>query len=426
MAQSSQNKYPRDLAVRVLTRVLSEREPLDEALAAVSGEISGDGRAWLQEICSGTLRWKGRIDQALDSIALKKKPSGWLRKALSIAAYQLIVQERVSPAQIVSEAVDQIKRKEGEAPAKFGNALLRKVAEQGARWKALPFPAKADLAQQAQWASLPEWLWKKLVEQHGAEWAQAYAVASLERPTLWFRAAADATIAPAQEDWAKPGPVPGSFQVVGASPGPVNAWPGFAEGKILIQDISSQRLVAEISAEASKQGARTALDLCAAPGGKSVGMAWSGLSVTATDRDPKRVALLKQSIERAAAGKARIVERDQVALLEGQDLVWVDSPCSGTGILRRHPDVRWLRKEGELEGLAKVQQEVIRDGWSKVKPGGLFAYSVCSVLKSEGPDAIARAGLAASGGEKLREWFLVPHEAPSGDGFWAILIRKTN
>ena len=85
MAGSS--SYPRDIAVRILTRVLSDHQQLDEALAAISGEVSPSARGWLQEVCAGTLRWKGRVDLALDSIALKKKPSGWLRKVLSIAAY---------------------------------------------------------------------------------------------------------------------------------------------------------------------------------------------------------------------------------------------------------------------------------------------------------------------------------------------------
>ena len=78
------NTYPRDIAVRVLTRVLSDREPLDEALAAISGQVSPAARGWLQEVCSGTLRWRGRLDQVIDSTALKKKPSGWLRKMLLI------------------------------------------------------------------------------------------------------------------------------------------------------------------------------------------------------------------------------------------------------------------------------------------------------------------------------------------------------
>jgi 16S rRNA (cytosine967-C5)-methyltransferase len=142
------------------------------------------------------------------------------------------------------------------------------------------------------------------------------------------------------------------------------------------------------------------------------------LEVSSSDRDEKRLALLRQTVERVGQG-VRVVAPDQVDSLPEQDLVWVDAPCSGSGILRRHPEVRWLRQEKELPGLLEVQQELIKRAWAKVKSGGFFAYSVCSVLKDEGPRAIRQAGLHSE-----LEWFLVPQAAPYGDGFWACLIRK--
>jgi 16S rRNA (cytosine967-C5)-methyltransferase len=423
--------YPRDIAVRVLTRVLSDRQPLDEALAAVTGEVSPAARAWLQEVCSGTLRWRGRLDMAIDSTALKKKPSGWLRKILLVAAYQLIVQERTAPAAVVNETVSEVKRKEGEAPAKFANAALRKISAHAKEWRELQAPPQGStLTDSARWASLPEWLWKRLVAGRGREWAQEYARASLERPKLWVRSRDRGGPETWGEGWSggvKAGPVPGSFEVLEG--GAVTSKTGFVEGAFFVQDISSQTLVDAISLQARAETASSgrvpqALDLCAAPGGKSVGMAWSGLSVAASDRDEARYALLSKTVERVAP-EVKIVARDQVAGLEPLDLVWVDSPCSGTGILRRHPDVRWLRQEGELEGLQKVQQELLSEAWGKVRPGGLLAYSVCSVLPEEGKGAIEKF-LRVSGveAEVLNEWLLVPQVAPSGDGFWATLLKK--
>lgn len=411
--------YPRDLAVRALTRVLSDHEPLDEALAALSGQVTQpQARAWLQEVCSGTLRWKGRLDQAIDSTALKKKPSGWLRKILLIAAYQLVVQERTSPAAVVNETVNEIKRKEGEAPAKFANAALRKIAEHREQWRNLELRPNASAAEAASWASLPEWLWTRLEKSFGPAWAQAYASASLERPTTWIRSRSPSS----SHEGAEAGPVPGSFRLTEG--GAITEKAGFGEGQFIVQDISSQQLVAAIAEKAREAGNR-ALDLCAAPGGKSVGLAWSGFDVHASDRDPARYALLQKTVERAAPGKVKITARDQVAALPALDLVWVDSPCSGTGILRRHPDVRWLRREKELDGLMQVQQELLAEAWQQVRPGGFLAYSVCSVLKEEGPEVVSKLlskpGIQA---EKVAEWFLVPHEAPHGDGFWAALIRK--
>jgi 16S rRNA (cytosine967-C5)-methyltransferase len=405
--------------VRVLTRVLSEHEPLDEAMAALGGEASAEARAWLQEACAGTLRWKGRLDHAIDAVALKKKPTGWLRKALLVAAYQLVVQDRARAPFVVSEAVDQVKKREGEAPARFANALLRKIAAHADSWRELDLPEGARLAEAARWASFPEWLWARIARQRGDDFARAYARAALERPVTWLRAR------PGWEPegaWAERGPVEGSWRL--ASGGPISDKPGFAEGCFIVQDLSSQTLVAAIAADVATAlgpAARlNALDLCAAPGGKSVGLAWSGFSVTSTDRDESRMALLRQTVARTAPG-VRVVPRGEIAALAAQDLVWVDAPCTGSGILRRHPDVRWLRQEKELAGLIKVQQQLLREAWDKVRPGGFLAYSVCSLLDEEGPQALERAGLRSP---SVREWLLAPHEAPYGDGFWAALVRK--
>lgn len=413
---------PRDIAVRVLTRVLSDRQPLDEALASFFGEVpSPAGRAWLQEVCSGTLRWKGRIDLILDSVALKKKPTGWLRKILSIAAYQLLIQERTPPAVVVMETVDQVRAKEGDRPAAFANAVLRKISDHVERWRDLPMPEERDEGESvASWASLPGWLWKRLVREQGVEWAKAYAVASLERPALWVRAKHPGW----GSELAEAGPVPGSWKIKRS--GPVTAFPGFNEGAFLVQDISGQTLVFEISVEVDRnQGGMkkpvSALDLCAAPGGKAVGLAWNGYDVTATDLDVARYALLEQTVRRLAT-QVRIAPRAEVGTLPAFDLVWVDAPCTGTGIIRRHPDVRWLRQEREVEGLLKVQRQLLREAWEKVRPGGFLAYSVCSVLKEEGPRAIEDCGLSDF---RIREWFLVTHEPPYGDGFWAALLRKS-
>ncbi len=424
MSKTMAKKPPRELAVRVLTRVLSDHESLDDAVASVMGEIpSASDRAWLQDVVSGTLRWKGRLDLALDSVAIKKKPSGWLRKVLLVGAYQLVVQERVAPATVVIETVDAIKRKEGEAPARFANACLRKISEHALAYRNMEFSPSMSAAEQQAWASMPEWLWKRLVRDHGREWAAAYAKASLERPVTWIRARVGSKAAEAAfAERGEAGPVPQSIKL--GDGGAITGRPGFEQGEFFVQDISSQQLVAAISEKASEGifARPRALDLCAAPGGKSVGLSWSGFEVFASDRDSARYALLESTVSRVAPD-IQIVPREEVAGLSPVDLVWVDAPCSGSGILRRHPDVRWLRQEKELASLEAVQQKLLAEAWERVRPGGYLAYSVCSVLKAEGPDALARL-MKQVQGEVVAQWFLTPHTAPYGDGFWAALVRK--
>lgn len=412
-------QYPRALAVRILTRVLSDRQPLDEALAAISGEVSSEKLRWLQEVCAGTLRWKGRLDSILDTLSLKKKPSGWLRKILLLSSYQIVVQDRISVAAVVSETVDEVKSKEGEAPARFANACLRKVAEYAQSWKTQDFPA-ADHPQNADWASLPEWLWMKLIHQKGQDWAVAFSQACLERPTLWVRGKSSEW----KPDWAKEGPVQNSWQVTES--GNLTQKSGFQDGEFIVQDISSQFLISEVttrirSFSENQNRTLTALDLCAAPGGKSVGLAWNGFQVTATDRNEHRIPLLKQTISRAAP-EIELLPWDQLEKCPQKDLVWVDAPCSGTGIIRRHPDVRWLRQEKEVAELAKTQRALLKQAWDLVLPGGFLVYSVCSVLDEEGIRAIRDSGLQES---VLAQWSLSPHLDPHGDGFWAAILRKS-
>ena len=424
--------YPRELAVKILTRVLSDHQALDLALAELANDAPPGARAWLQEVCSGTLRWKGRLDLAIDSIALKKKPSGWLRKMILLTAYQLVAQDRTPAGRVVSETVTEVKRREGEAPSRFANALLRKVADHAQDWRSMDVRAKASSIEQAQWASLPEWLWKKLVKENGLEEAKAYAQASLDRPSLWIRTKNPEGFPVEDGIWTDGAP-PGSKRLQeSAGLGQISEWPGFLEGEFFVQDVSSQTLVHEISKEVRAvlgQGPLRALDLCAAPGGKTAGLAWNGFEVTASDRDENRYALLRQTVDRVmtnsssagSSGRVQVVPREAVSALPLQDLVWVDSPCTGTGILRRHPDVRWLRQEKELEGLARVQSELLEQAWQRVRPGGFLAYSVCSVLKEEGSARIESAQL---GGVLIRDWSLLPQNEPYGDGFWATLIRK--
>jgi 16S rRNA (cytosine967-C5)-methyltransferase len=414
---SSKNSlYPRSQAIRLLTRVLSDHAPLDDAaFEEASRDLPPEARGWLQEICLGTLRWKGRLDLILDSIALKKKPSGWLRKALLVAAYQLVVQERTSPGAIVSETVDEVRGREGAAPSKFANALLRKVALHAAEWRTLALAPKASVEESARWASMPTWLWSEIATQRGRDWAEAFAQSALDRPEMWVRARR----ADWRPEWALPGPVEFSWRA--QTGGSIPHKSGFVEGEFVVQDISSQLLIHEITqcVRAESPNAMTVLDLCASPGGKSVGLAWNGFQVFATDRD-ERLSLLRGTVSRAQA-RIEVIERGNVASLPEVDLAWVDAPCTGSGIIRRHPDVRWLREPKDVQALVKTQKELVIEAWEKVRPGGWLAYSVCSILKQEGPDLIDQAGLKT---HVRREWLLAPHLAPGGDGFWAALLKK--
>ncbi len=335
-----------------------------------------------------------------------------LGKILLISAYQIVVQDRTSVGAVVSETVSEIKKKEGEAPAKFANACLRKISEYRERFRALN-PAHGQGKEQAAWASMPEWLWGRLVQQKGLEWASAYAVASLSRPLLWVRGKNSEW----NPDWAEKGPIQNSWC---AQPsGAIDQLSGFQEGQFLVQDISSQYLISELT-QMIPAGSRV-IDLCAAPGGKSVGLAWNGFQVEATDKNETRLSTLRQSVAKLAP-EVKVTEWSRIwetAAPFEAEMVWIDAPCSSTGILRRHPDVRWLRKEKDIASLNEAQTELVQKVWQRMKPGAFMVYSVCSVLEEEGPLLFKKLGL-----DVVKSWSLSPQESPNGDGFWAGVVRK--
>lgn len=412
---------PRLSALSLLTRVLSDGVFLDEALS----RVDASERGWVHEAVAGVLRWKGRLDWIIDQLAFKKKPTGAVRKVLLLATYQLLNQPLVQPAWIVSESVALVRSREGEAASRFVNALLRKISGSLDEWRSLEFPSGAGHEEQARWASLPVWLWVRLVRERGLEWARAYAQASLERPATWVRARGAV-------DRAEPGPVTESWRL--NEWWPVHQGDAYRSGELFVQDISSQILIRDFTEEASKRGVdpykSTVLDLCAAPGGKSAGLAWNGWQVTATDRPSgsgatadRRFELLQQTAARIctqdSARKIRVLPRAEAVAAQSYDAVWVDAPCSGSGILRRHPEARWLKDEKILKSLIQQQQELVAEAAGLVRPGGLLMVSVCSVL---GEEMIREL----PGFLPVRQWLLAPQDAPYGDGFaGALWVRDT-
>lgn len=412
---------PRKLALMILTDVMANKKPLDDAIEdqCARAGVGGADRAWLTEVTSGVVRNLRRLDVAIDAYALKKKPAGKVRKILQIAVYQLLHQDRVFPATVVSETVDFVRAEEGEPPAKFVNALLRKISEARAEWRDPPAPpADAPVAEKAAWASLPDGWWRRLEKAYGYADACAIAAAALERPETWFRVKSDAD----RPEFLEPGPRPLSARArEGADTAGIAKLPGFREGKWIVQDLASQLLVDRFAEELRASGKpMRVLDRCAAPGGKSVALAWLGAEVVAADASDARRKLLEEAVSRAAPG-VRVVAESEVANAGPFTAVWVDAPCSGSGILRRHPDVRWLRNESDLAALVEIQAKLLRDALELVPSGGLVFYSVCSLFAEEGRDQIRGIGRLAKIREEIR---LGPDQTPSTDGFYGAILEK--
>ncbi|MCH8857550.1 MAG: 16S rRNA (cytosine(967)-C(5))-methyltransferase RsmB, partial [Proteobacteria bacterium] len=227
-------------------------------------------------------------------------------------------------------------------------------------------------------------------------------------------------------------------------PVPVSALPGFAEGLVSVQDAAAQLaapLVVGLSPDRQLGPGARVLDACAAPGGKTAHLLelQPGLQLTALDADAQRLTRVQDNLHRLqqqATLKAADA-RQTATWWDGQafDAILLDAPCSASGIVRRHPDVRWLRRPDDISALAQVQAELLDALWPLLAPGGRLVYATCSVFKAEGqaqldaflqrqPDALPTAVPGFTG-------HLLPlaDNAVSGlsllDGFFYALIHKT-
>jgi 16S rRNA (cytosine967-C5)-methyltransferase len=285
---------------------------------------------------------------------------------------------------------------------------------------------------------VPPWLLARWRAAFGAEAAAAIAgMVAAEPPTdLTPKAAADAeALAPPLGAEILPG---GSLRT--ALKGDVAEWPGFAEGRWWVQDAAAAipaRLLGVSPGE-------TALDMCAAPGGKTLQLAAAGAQVTAVDRSPQRLRRLSENLTRTGLA-AEVVTADAAAWTDRRlfDAVLLDAPCSATGTFRRHPDVLWAARPGDIASLAAVQSRLLDAAASHVKQGGRLVYCVCSLEPEEGeaqaaafldrhpeftlePIAAGEGGAPAASLRPDGALRILPHHLPGGlDGFYIARFRRS-
>jgi len=237
----------------------------------------------------------------------------------------------------------------------------------------------------------------------------------------------------------RPAQVVGPQAVWLTAPCPVGQLPGFAEGDVSVQDLSAQRAAPLLLQPSLPRGARV-LDACAAPGGKTAHLLeLADLELTALDVDAARLQRVQQNLQRLQL-RAQLVCDDARAVSrwwDGRpfDAVLLDAPCSASGVVRRHPDVRWLRRAEDLTSLARMQAELLDALWPTVAAGGLLLYVTCSIFRIEGQQQIdaflQRHGARGARRDSAAPGHLLPlpdngpHRSPVvGDGFFYALIRK--
>jgi 16S rRNA (cytosine967-C5)-methyltransferase len=227
--------------------------------------------------------------------------------------------------------------------------------------------------------NLPHWLWRRWEQSYGADAARRIAEASLQEPPL------DLSLKPGEDAGAWAQRLGGSLLPTGtvrlASHGRIEELPGYAEGAWWVQSAAAA-LVVRVAGDVAR---RTVADLCAAPGGKTAGLAAAGAQVTAVDDSPQRLERLSQNLARLNLSAAAIAA-DAAKWAPGRtfDAVILDAPCTGTGTISRHPDILRLKRPGDVERMALVQAAMLRNAATLVRPGGTLVYSTCSLEPEEG------------------------------------------
>jgi 16S rRNA (cytosine967-C5)-methyltransferase len=371
MASNDQSSDARAVALDALTQILRRRLSLDDALK-LDGIADARDRAFARQMVATTLRRKGQID-ALLSRCLEKTPPAPIEDLLRLAVAQLLFLE-VKPHAAVDSAVELAKSL-GFAPlGKLVNAVLRRLATEGADWVAAQDPALLNA---------PAWLWGSWVAAYGEQTARAIAAAHLEEPPL------DLTPAGSAESWADR--LDAELLFTGslrrAAGGSVAALPGFDEGGWWVQDAAATLPVRLLDPHPGEHIA----DLCAAPGGKTAQLAAAGAVVTALDRSARRLSRLQENLNRLNLS-AELVAADASAWQPPRlfDKVLLDAPCSATGTLRRHPDVAWTKQPDDIGKLAAAQDRLLAAASLMVKPGGTLIFCTCSLQPEEGPARIER------------------------------------
>lgn len=382
----------RHVAITVLQAVLLEGRSLATAKSLVHNKLEARERSLAMELVNGVLRWRFRLEALLAKLLRKplRKKDFDIQLLLLLALYELIELSTPDYA-VVNEAVTQTRR----VGKKWASAMVNGVLRSFIRDREA-LSASIDEDKVARF-SHPGWL-IGLLEQDWPQQTAQILDANNQRPPMWLRVNTGKTsvedymkVLEAQHIKAIRHPLAEAALKL-ESPMDVSRLPGFPQGLVSVQDAAAQLAAKLLGAE---QGERI-LDLCAAPGGKTCHVleTVANIEMTAVELDPLRMQRVRQNLDRLGLHAELIVgdAADTQSWWDGRlfDRILVDAPCSASGVIRRHPDIKSLRHAEDLDALTKIQQQILLHALSMLKPGGALLYVTCSVLKQENEQQIAQ------------------------------------
>ncbi len=364
----------RRTAHHLLMQITAEHRLMSELIAAGAlADLPPDDRARAQRLTLDTLRGLDRADRMLKPY-LKKAPPPFVMNALRLGVTELCHGEAAHG--VVNAYVEIVAGNKRTQPMKgLTNAVLRKVAVEGPEgWSKRPVPLTPN------WLRAPlvaAWGRKAVTEMEAAHFAGAPLDLTAKADAAMVAKAVGGTVLPT-----------GTVRVPSASQ--VSALPGYADGHWWVQDAAAALPVGLLGDVAGL----SVLDLCAAPGGKTMQLAAAGAQVTALDVSERRMERVTENLARVGLA-AKTVVSDAFGFDEGgYDAVLLDAPCSATGTLRRHPDLPYAKDGSDIGGLIAQQEAMIDHALTLLRPGGRLVFCTCSLLPDEGEvqvdDALVR------------------------------------
>lgn len=418
---SSQAIITRRSAVRILGAVVNQGQVLDTAFdkEVRSLNLSDEDKSFIRLLVTTCLRRMGQIDVVLSRLMKKPLPEkqAIVRSVLRLGATQALFLG-TPPHAVANTSVEVVRSFHLSGMTGFVNGVLRALMR-------CQNPLEGvDVS-----LNFPDWLYASWQKAYGDEKARSIAESMMEVPPL------DITVMENPAEWAEKwkGTVleTGSVRVSGGSP---TSLVGFNDGIGWVQNAAAS-VPAQLFSDV--QGKKVA-DLCAAPGGKTAQLAHFGAKVTACDISEKRLLRVRENMKRLGfSERVETIVGDALSLSEEGvfDAVLLDAPCSATGTLRRHPDLKWIRKSSDIARLADLQVQLLKKALSLVKVGGEVVFATCSLQPEEG-DAVVRTVLESRLAEVMSisdRW--ISYQTEGGglrffsdegyDGFYACLLRRT-
>jgi 16S rRNA (cytosine967-C5)-methyltransferase len=432
---SASRSDARTVAARIVDGVLSGNS-LDRALEAHLSRLDVKERALASELSYGVCRWYPKLDAILGLMLDKplKSSQQLVRALLLVGLYQLL-ETRVPEHAAVSETVKAVKGLRKEWARGLVNAVLRRFVRDREQ-----LMTRLDSIESAR-LDLPSWL----LERIRRDWPDRFeqiATGWMQRPPMALRVNMSRSdreryLAELQKEGLSASPcrtVSSGLLLDRACT--VTELPGFAEGLVSVQDCGAQLAAVLLAPRAGD----LVLDACAAPGGKTAHLLeYEPLAqVTAADISKERLVRVSENLERLALD-AELVVADAAKAPEvwpagSFDRILLDVPCSSTGVMRRHPDIRLLRRESDIAGLAAVQRAILEACWPLLKPGGILLYATCSVIAEENQlqvsgfldlhDDAAELPISAPGAVQLQVGIQLLPDDRATDGFYYAMLEK--